>query len=60
MKRMEELIHLNKKIHFEGKVREAFEGSSYYHIFVFFFFIKAEPASFLCRSFLLFPSHVGW
>lgn len=37
MKRMEELIHLNKKIHFEGKVREAFEGSSYYHIFVFFF-----------------------
>lgn len=39
MKRMEELIHLNKKIHFEGKVREAFEGSSYYHIFVFFFFV---------------------
>lgn len=37
MKRMEELIHLNKKIHFEGKVREVFEGSSYYHIFVFFF-----------------------
>lgn len=24
MKRMEELIHLNKKIHFEGKVTDAF------------------------------------
>lgn len=24
MKRMEELIHLNKKIHFEGKVRDGF------------------------------------
>lgn len=24
MKRMEELIHLNKKIHFEGKVRDVF------------------------------------
>lgn len=24
MKRMEELIHLNKKIHFEGKVRDDF------------------------------------
>lgn len=30
MKRMEELIHLNKKINFEGKVTEVFVNCSYF------------------------------
>lgn len=57
MKRMEELIHLNKKIHFEGKVSEVwrfwlcrfyFEGSYLTvvtFLFLFFFLISlSDPA----------------
>lgn len=36
MKRMEELIHLNKKIHFEGKVTEHLYDAFLIHFVVHF------------------------
>lgn len=64
MKRMEELIHLNKKIHFEGKVIKTWwliAEDDLFSLFTFPTLLSIKHCIFfLCRFFLSSLSPVGW